>query len=122
MNKRTLQEIFDVVIDAGLYPFNFKRGFKGSNYMCNALKLAREANIITTKEYMRADNSIHKYFKKLVPDSWYGSSLGNIWWEAGIIKEWNPLDIDHLIPRFLACYKDWTNRPYAHRALKAKNK
>lgn len=112
MNKRTLQEIFDAVIDAELYPANSNPD--SSYFMCRSIVSARRLGIINKEEADRVTKSIDTYLNKLGPG--VGTLVG-AWINVGITKE----EFGACKPKLLACYRDWTNRPYAHRALK-KNK
>lgn len=122
MNKRTIQEIFDAVIDAKHYPYKEQRG-SSSNFMCEALAKATNHGIITEEERVRAQESIRKYINKLLPefDKQYLPKeelppLNKTWVYAGLVSRDMPFD--EIIKKLLACYKDWTNRPYLHRKLK----
>lgn len=126
MNKRTIQEIFDAVIDAKYYPYNsvtIEEGIISTNFMCEALTRVTYHNIITEEERNRAQESIRKYINKLLPefDKQYLPKeelppLGRTWRNAGLVPwEMPPIEIQK---KLLACYKDWTNRPYLHRKLK----
>lgn len=116
MNKRTIQEIFDAVIDAKHYPY--KRGYYySSNFMCDALKYAKLEDTITEEEMQRALKSIKSYINELFPElAPHNPALRSVWKCAGIMS-WE-LGFDREQIKLLACYKDWTNRPYLHRKLK----
>ena len=56
--RRSIQEVFNVVIDNGFYTVDT------DSYMCNALLKAYDENLITGNEYHRALASINKYLAK----------------------------------------------------------
>lgn len=124
MNKRTLQEIFDAVIDAKLYPANETKFRESSNYMCTALASAVAARVISKEERRRATKSIYTYIDKLSWNVCSSISIIYSWNKVGIIKYYyphDPLTEEHK-QKLIKCFKDWTNRPYAHRKLKSRQK
>lgn len=61
--QRTLQEIFNAVIENELYcTGNLKKHH--SRYMCISLQQAVQKDLITQKEANKAKNSIHKYLAR----------------------------------------------------------
>lgn len=123
MYKRTLQEIFNAVIDAEHYPY--KNGYYcSSNFMCDALRYAKLKGTITEEEMQRALKSIRSYINKLYTsvlrydEGKNVPALSSVWRVVGIVDE--NLPFDEVWNKLLVCYKDWTNRPYIHRKLKGK--
>jgi len=97
-NMRTLQEIFDVVIEGGYYGSR-KTGVVCDAYMCFALSNA-SGELITQEEAAFANSHIQKYLDSL--------SYGNVLTLKGALRGNN-------FPRsskdLLAIYKDWETRP-----------
>lgn len=124
MNKRTLQEIFDAVIDAKLYPFNETKFRESSNYMCTALRSALALGIISKEEWRRASKSINTYIDTISWNVCGSMSIIYSWGKLGIIKDYSPHYpmTEENKQKLLKCFKDWTNRPYAHRKLKSLQK
>lgn len=93
---RTLQEIFNAVIDHGIYG-----GEHGGEYMCDALMLAKHEKIISEEEYLAA--------RKAIEDRLQGRYLLHTY----IV--FAKVDIDFYSSRKvtaalrLAIYKDWEN-------------
>lgn len=118
MNKRTLQEIFDAVIDAEHYPYK-EQNYHSSSFMCSALNYAKLMDTITEKEMQRALESIKDYMKKLSPEvAKHDPALYEVWQHVGIIDNNTPLREAQV--KLLTCYKYWTNRPYPHHKLNGK--
>ena len=103
--QRTVQEVFNVVLDAGLYGAG-----KPYAFMCNALKCAvgnyGRPPIITQAEYGRAQRSILKYLRSLAAhrdgySDTLASALGlctGVYWHQ------------HL-PTLEGIYRNWAKRP-----------
>lgn len=90
---RTVQEIFDAVIDSGCYSETCK-------FMCPALSRARNFNVITTKEYNLAVKEIREY-------------LGDIPCLVLVLGGYEiPVDFNTT----KAVYENWNDRPaiYKH--------
>lgn len=95
---RTIQEIFNVVIEAGLYG-------KGT-FMCFSLGRAEDAGLITSLESSTAIQVISDYLNTGVGSNTLISSLassGNLNKEE-IGKGYTKVDLTRI-------YKDWANRP-----------
>lgn len=102
-----VQEVFNKVIDAGLYG---GAGGAGCSYMCNALRrAAREAGVISRDEFVVTLQAIDEYIG-LIYDiggfdmayALYASRLGN---PDGLIpSKWCVL-------HGVKFYRDWANRP-----------
>lgn len=54
---RSVQEVFQTVIDSGLY------GFRGETFMCHALYQARYFKVITGEEYNQNLEAIQEYLQ-----------------------------------------------------------
>lgn len=101
---RTVQEIFDAVIDAGLY-----HGLHAysNTYMCYALRAAYSVDVITTEDLCAAEAALREYL------SFPGEALeGYLAHTLGLCLE----DYGHLPWRsarwdFTKLYRDWANRP-----------
>lgn len=112
---RTTQQIFDVVINAGIYnPYlrtnYFKQlvpvsseGYKRDYYMCHALTRAFCAGIITAEEKDKAYKEIANYLWQVreiagyAPATMYAAmTICNL--------DCEPIDL-------LRLYRDWANRP-----------
>lgn len=107
---RTIQQIFDAVIEAGHYPSN-RETYPSSNYMCNALDTAKGRDVITGSEYSKARMAIDTYMDKLKKDAEVGlflhehiSLTGTL--EGACVKTHKSN---------LAIYKDWKNRPHVRK-------
>lgn len=102
--QRTLQEVFNVVLDAGLYGAG-----KPHPFMCNALKHATgyhgHAPIITEAEYRCAKRSIGRYLRLLAGHS--GVSSYTLVGALGVSTDnWR----QHL-PTLEGIYRNWAKRP-----------
>lgn len=91
---RTLQQIFDAVIDAGYY-----RESGCNDYMCNSLSTACEANIITQGEYNKALKAVNQYSK---PTNQAIYTLRNVLYKNGL---------PYVYSDRLAIYRNWARRP-----------
>lgn len=103
--QRTLQEVFNVVLDAGLYGAG-----KPHNFMCIALKRAAgyhgHAPIITEAEYRCAKRSIWLYLRLLA-----GHSGGFSDTLAGALGVANDDDWRQHLPTLEGIYRNWAKRP-----------
>ena len=102
--QRTVQEVFNVVLDAGLYGAG-----KQYVFMCNALKRAAghygDAPIITQAEYGRAQRSILKYLRLLAAhNTGYSDTLASaLGFYTG---DWR-----QRLPMLEGIYRNWAKRP-----------
>lgn len=94
----TIQETFDAVIDAGIYGRSFQ-------FMCNALDVAVNTDVILPEEAASALSAIQGYLDAL-GYSKHGSLAGALK-HAGII----PPCYSHAAYVCLPIYRDWDNRP-----------
>ena len=102
--QRTVQEVFNVVLDAGLYGAG-----KPHYFMCSALKCAvgdyGHAPIITPTESARARRSIELYLRML--SGHIGHRADTLATALGIYNNtWR----QHL-PTFEGIYRNWAKRP-----------
>lgn len=115
---RTLQQTFDVVIDKGFYGVYDswdvvdREDCADSQYMCNSLKLAHDAGIITEKEMHNALLSIQ---------SWMASVTGS---PASSLTMKHVLYISKKVPWYpasfgerLDLYRNWAKRPRWNRKM-----
>jgi len=86
---RNLQDIFNVVIESGLY--------REEMYMCHALSRALYRDLISLDEYIKASTSIDIYLK-------FRSSLS-------MKRVFEQCGRKTTMQDRLAIYKDWRNRP-----------
>lgn len=107
---KTIQQIFDAVIDAGHYPCNGET-FPSSNFMCNALDFAHGLDVITAYEQHKASVAINTYMDKLKESAVLNPALYNVVTLRGALNE------AHVKTRKsnLAIYKDWKNRPHVRK-------
>lgn len=104
---RTLQEIFDVVIDNGYYCYSNEIGSKfGSNYMCESLEKAYEFGVIDTLEKETALYSI-RHFLRISGDCVYliSAVLDSLNLDYTCDKNW--LFAGN---KCLEIYRNWDNR------------
>lgn len=85
---RSVQEIFDAVIDGGFYT-------EREDYMCFSLKGAYSEGVISKKEMRIAGRSIKSYLGRRY-------SLEAVLLEHGLPRKFSDR---------LALYRDWANRP-----------
>ena len=97
-----VQEVFNKVIDAGLY------GTPDKEYMCHAIEAAREAGVISQDEFVVTRQAIDEYMGLIhetggsLAHALYASRLGN---PAGLgAPKWCVL-------HGIAFYLNWANRP-----------
>ena len=102
--QRTVQEVFNVVLDAGLYGVG-----KPYHFMCNALSCAvgnyGHPPIITPAEYRRARRSIQRYLQLLAGHHGaYSDTLASALLYSGSSCH------QHL-PLLEDIYRNWAKRP-----------
>ena len=107
--QRTVQKVFNVVLDAGLHGAG-----KPYHFMCNALSCAvgdyGHAPIITQAEYRRATRSIWRYLRVLAgyrgpyPYPYSGALISALGLYDG--PDWRK----HL-PTLEGIYRNWAKRP-----------
>lgn len=102
--QRTVQEVFNVVLDAGLYGAG-----KPYVFMCNALKCAAgdygHAPITTPAEAMRARRSIELYLRLLAGHS------GRYWDTLAAAHGLLTSDWHRYLPALEGIYRNWAKRP-----------
>ena len=103
--QRTVQGVFNVVLDAGLYGAG-----KPNAFMCNALSCAvgnyGDVPIITQAEYGRAKHSIQRYLRRLAAHRGaYSDSLVSAL-GLDLVADWH----QHL-PTLEGIYRNWAKRP-----------
>lgn len=102
--RRTVQEVFNVVMDAGLYGVG-----KPYFYMCNALKCAGgyygDTPIITPAEYVMAKRSICLYLRLLDGDRSHRSDT--LVCALGMYTD----DWRQHLPLLEGIYRNWGERP-----------
>ena len=104
--QRTVQEVFNVVLDAGLYGAG-----KPYCFMCNALSCAvgnyGHPPVITPAEYKRAKHSIQRYLQSLAAHRGeYSDSLISALGLYTAYPGWH----QHL-PTLEGIYRNWAKRP-----------
>lgn len=102
--QRTVQEVFNVVLDAGLYGID-----KPYQFMCNALKYAAgyygHAPIITPAESMRARRSIQRYLRLLAShNGQYWDTLASALGLYGASRRQRLSTLEGI-------YRNWAKRP-----------
>ena len=97
---RSIQEIFNVVIKAGIYNPAKTSSSMSSAYMCYALDHAYNSkNLITGEERKAAQEAIEEYVYSLCETTcWLATALSNN-------------GLPHSPKDLLAVYQDWNNRP-----------
>lgn len=103
---RTVQEVFNAVLDAGLYGAG-----KPYCFMCNALRCALgnygHAPVITPTEYALAERSIRLYLRLLAGHRGeYSDSLISALGLYNALPGWH----QHL-PTLEGIYRNWAKRP-----------
>lgn len=96
---RTIQEIFNVVIDAGHYHQHGR--------MCPALVLAHEYRLITTEEYYLAVTEIRQYLCDLAEEEDYFSDRVH----ADLVDALRSAGFAFRFEDRLAIYQKWADRP-----------
>lgn len=100
---RTVQEIFDTVIDAGLY---HGRHAYSKKYMCYALRAAYRANVITMDDVIAAEAALLEYL------SFPGEALEGYLYEHDLpLEAYGHLPEGSIFWDFTKLYRDWANRP-----------
>ena len=103
---RTIQQIFNTVIDQGFY--------SSTSFMCTALFEARSLYAITASELQKANRAIHNYMRKMNKDiDCNHVSLKYVLSQRGLPCS----DKDRL-----EIYRDWKNRPAGTLAIGTKVK
>ena len=103
--QRTVQAVFNVVLDAGLYGDG-----KPYVFMCNALKYAvghyGHTPIITPAEYRRAARSIQRYLRVLAGhrDGYSDTLVSALGLYLG--EDWR-----RYLPFLEGVYRNWAKRP-----------
>lgn len=108
-----LQEIFDYLIDSGLY--TGEHTTSGYPYMCMAIDKAEELEKLSAKDASKARGAIRTYLIALDPESAVDGNRILYWalqhaWEPH--GGWNKPREEGL----LAIYKNWAKRPYPPKA------
>lgn len=100
---RTVQEIFDAVIDAGLY---HGRHAYSKKHMCYALRAAYRANVITTEYLCAAEAALREYL------SFPCEALEGYLLKHGLrLEDYGHLPEGSIFWNFTKLYRDWANRP-----------
>lgn len=109
---RTVQEIFDAVIDAGLY---HGRHADSKKYMCYALRAAYRVDVITTEDLCAAEAALREYL------SFPGEALeGYLAHMLGLrLEDYGHLPEGSIFWNFTKLYRDWANRPMPEAAALA---
>ena len=112
MSKRSVQQILDAVIDAGLY---FGNALNTHSYMCHALEAAYTLNLITREEYDATQDAVHEYLG-------YGDAeLGCVEALEGYLlrhfelEDWGHLPHGRSCWNFTKLYRNWAGRPIAEK-------
>lgn len=100
---RTVQEIFDAVIDAGLY---HGRHADSKKYMCYALRAAYHVDVITTEDLCAAEAALREYLS--FPDE---ALEGYLLWRGLSLEEYGQCPAGSIFWNFTKLYRDWANRP-----------
>lgn len=106
---RTLQQIFDAVIDAGYYP-----GI--TQFMCNALERAHHYGVITQEERVQAKVAINDYLatspcvREASAIDWVLDSAIIAAYDVPPKKDVPVVGKTHWYA-YTAIYRDWANRP-----------
>lgn len=102
MKARTVQQLFDAVIDGGFYSEDYSRYDEPcppSAWMCCAVISANKAKCITSAEAEKMRRAIHRYMGSLfIGAGTLSTALRNAHQPAGFNDR-------------LAIYRDWKNRP-----------
>ena len=113
-HMRSIQKVFDIVINHGYYnPYLRKHycmdsmiplssdGHRRSYYMCNALNFAEQDRLITLDEYYQNTNAIQNYLQSSCRTT-ITASIVQVWRIHNLVCE--PIDLVRL-------YRDWESRP-----------
>lgn len=102
MKARTVQQLFNAVIDGGFYSEDYNRydePFPPSEWMCCAVSSANRAKCITDAEAEKMRRAINRYMSSL---SISAGTLSTALWHNNKPGTFNDR---------LAIYRDWKNRP-----------
>lgn len=100
---RTVQEIFDAVIDAGLYN---GRHTDSERYMCYALRAAYTANVITMEDICAAEAALREYLSS-PGEALEGYLLGH----NLRLGDHGHCPAGSIFWNFTKLYRDWASRP-----------
>lgn len=112
-NMRTVQQIFDAVIDAGLY---WGTAPCRSRYMCHALQAAQVLGCISWGEHYSAATAVWEYLGNGDADRGRSEALACALHRWGFARhDWGtPQDARYTCTTFwdfTKLYRDWANRP-----------
>jgi hypothetical protein len=122
---RKLQELFDVVLDSGLYnnDESYVLNHIATPFMCNAVSNARRAGLITMDEMVRVKESISNYIHKLTNTAHDRNNvLCMVLLHCGLLPDVvaNDSNFSEKSPVVFAymvkLYGNWANRPYKRKA------
>lgn len=113
---RTTQEVFRVLIAAGLYGHD-------TRYMCNSLELAERSGIITAEERSACQQAIKRYMQALIPQDGdvhayiMALACGSAWPEGPHLPLLSSCaqDAEWAEKVGTVLYWNWDNRPYPKR-------
>lgn len=106
---RTPQEIFDAVIDAGLY-WGTANG--STQYMCCALRTALVLGHVSSDEYAAADHAVREYLGEGCAEGGRGEALEGALHRWGFaLHDWGTLPEGRSFWNFTKLYRGWANRP-----------
>ena len=114
--QRSIQEIFDLVIEAGIYaPHKMRNTYNTREYiwMCQALARAFDDGMITADELRTTKAAILEYTyaggeeEHTMCEVLFALAKG-VGWECSHLGEVYPR---HCHEQLLALYSDWENRP-----------
>lgn len=108
---RTLQQIFDAVIDASLY---WGTAPERSRYMCHALQAAQVRGFVSRGEYHSAATAVWEYLGNGDADRGRSEALEGALHRWGFaLHAWGtPTDTGRVqYWDFTKLYRDWANRP-----------
>ena len=104
-NLRSVQQVFDSVIRAGLFAEQSYWPFS-STHMCDALYLAKLTNVIAEAEFEQAIAEIRKYMDEILKDVEYKEE------KRTLLKIYKLLGKDNTPKARMWVYKNWADRPY----------
>ena len=99
---RSTQEIFDLIIEKGLYDLSTW------SYMCPALREAESSALISEEERSRVKGEILSFMRHYYPSAGTATSLLDCLFLSHTNFS-NPVNTFHF-PLTLAIYSDWENR------------
>lgn len=110
---RTVQQIFDAVIDAGLY---WGTAPDRSRYMCHALQAAQVRGFISWGEYHHAATAVWEYLGNGDADRGRSEALEGVLNRWGFaLHDWGTPQAAHFTSTqfwdLTKLYRDWANRP-----------